>query len=276
MIKLLILLLFFSNLTLQAQFPEFYVDLYVGDIQLIKAGQKKALPVKPRMLLFAGDKLIIKKEGNRISLVNKENKYLELNRKGDFNVSDISKMTFADPHSVTKKYFELVWEELLDPGAISAKDKGKKITGTWGGVIRGNCNKSEIPFDNSVSSDYWINFSWKAMPNVNRYRFSLYNERDILIHQYLISDTSFSIGAKGYVSNPSNIYYWQVEANDDPARVTCKAKLRWITAVEYKRQTDEIINSFDKSDSRYFLNVSIKLFDSGFYSLAEEFFWKQF
>lgn len=276
MIRLAIFLLLLPVSTLRAQFPDFYVDLYVGEVLILKQGQKKTLPVKQKMLLFPGDKIIIKTGESRISLVNKENKYLDIARKGTFQISEIAKMEFAEPHSVTKKYFELVWEELLDPGAINTRDKSKKITGTWGGIIRGNCDQLESPANNSVVKDYWVNFSWKRMPDVSIYRFSIYNESDNLIHQYLIKDTSFSIAAKGFVSRPINIYYWQVEAEELSSKVTCKAKLTWLTDTEYAKQTDAIITTLNKSDPKFLLNASVQLFNNGFYKLAQEYFAKMF
>jgi hypothetical protein len=269
--KILFLLLFLPVSALRAQFPDFYIDLYYGNVQVQKQGQKKPVPAKMGMLLYAGDKLLLQKEGSRVSLVNKDYQYLELNKKGGYAVSDIKKMTFNTPHSVTKKYFELVWEELLDPKVISGRDKTKKIAGTWGGIIRGQCSVQQLPYDNTVTADYWVHFTWPAMKGVKQYRFSIYADNNRMVQQYLLTDTVFSISAVGLLKEEANKYYWQVESDEDASRQTCRASWTWLSAKEYQKQSEAVIAAIDPSVPHYLLAISTALFDKGFYALSQQY-----
>ena len=65
--KIRLIFLFLSvSLVAKAQFPVYFIDLYMGDVQIIKPGKKPA-PVKTHMLVFPDDKILIKKDGAKPS-----------------------------------------------------------------------------------------------------------------------------------------------------------------------------------------------------------------
>lgn len=260
-----------ASLSCKAQFPSFMIDTWFGDVQVIKPG-KKAVTVKSRIFLYDNDILVIKKNGGKVTLVNKEYQYSSIDKKGSYKIADLAKLTVAKSNSITEKYFELIWEELLNPGVFSAKEHINKIAGSYGGIIRGTCKNNEMPAENTSTADTWITFSWSPLPGLKKYRFSLYNQSDELLYQFIINDTAFTINSRNFVTNEPNSYYWEVEAEESPDQKTCKSKLNWLSAEEYKKQTEALNNLVDKSKPYYLLEISNKFFENGFYKLSADYF----
>lgn len=257
-----------------AQFPAFFIDLYFGDVQVIKPG-KKATPVKSRMFLYPEDILLIKNEGGNATLVNKDYQYTVLSKKGSYKLSEISKLPVSKPKGITQKYFELLWEELLNPGSISRDEKVKKIAGSWGGIIRGICNLKETPEENTVSAENWITFNWPSFDGTTKYRFSIFDKNSEMLYQFIIRDTTITINRKNFVKESVNTFYWQAESEEAPDNKTCKNKLNWLTPEEYRKQSELLIKSIQGNyNLNYNLEVSNKLFENGFYKLALGYFEK--
>ncbi len=273
--KIQLLVLFLSTgLFANAQLPEYFIDLYMGDVQVIKPG-KKPVAIKARMLVFPEDKLILKKEDARVTLVNKEQQYIVLNKKGNYKVAELSGIPRQKTTGITEKYFHLVWEELLDPGQSKSSATFKNIAGSWGGVSRGTCDFSGIPADNTAAAGTDLEFRWPTMDSTKRYRFTLFDAGNNTVLELVIRDTMLVLSNKNFLRQGENMYYWHIESVEAPCGETPKNKLVWLSSAEYQRKTDELIRMIKADDNTHYnLEICKALADNGFYELALVYFKK--
>ena len=269
-----IILFLISGLSVRAQLPEYYVDLYLGDVQIIKPG-KKPVQVKKRMLIFPEDILLLKKDGQRVTLVNKEKQYIILTAKGNYKISNLSKLPHEKTFGITEKFLNLIWEELLDPGSFSRDANLKTIAGSWGGVNRGSCDFIGVPADNFATEEPAIEFSWRVMDSTKHYRFTLFDRNSNIKLRLIIRDTLISLSNANFLPLPENRYYWQVESVENKCGNTPRYLLNWLNAQTYMLKTNELIQSVKKDENaHYYLEVCKVLYAKGFYKMAAEYFLK--
>lgn len=268
------ILIFLSASVSKAQFPEYFIDLYAGDVRLVKPG-KKPVPVKVRMLIYPEDKIVLMKDGAQVTLVNKEKQFLTLNKKGTYKVNELSVVPLQKPEGITSVFFQFLWEELLDPGHMPQQKSLKNIAGNKGGGIRGKCDLIKNPEDLTSTADKFVQFSWDRIDSIDHYQFSLFDSDNNLQLGIILKDTVFSLDTRRWVRFPANFYEWQIESVENGCSVSPRNRLVLLTEEEYERQVNELIKSVSRDDhSHYNLEVSKKLYGKGFFSLADAYFEK--
>ncbi len=257
-----------------AQMPEYFVDLYIGSVQILKPG-KKPVQVKNRTLLFREDKILLKKDGDQVTLLNKEAEYLILNKKGVYSIADLTGFPRRKSAGITKRYAELVLEELLRPSSIGDNARLKNIAGSNGGVDRGACDFVGGPENNIATADQELEFSWMPIDSTVHYRFSLLDEHNNELLGIMIRDTVFRLSNNHWLPEPENNYYWQVKSVENDCGDMPKYKLNWLTDVGYAKKSEELIKSVNKNNyTHYNLEICKILYDNGFYKLATTYFKK--
>jgi len=167
-----------------AQLPEYYVDLVKGEITV----QNKKQILKAHDFVYPADILVLKKTGAEVTLVNKEGDFFVLADRGTYRAADLSKRKRQTSTGITKKYFQLVWNELENP-SNTLKSGVANMVNTWGGVSRGSCMQKLYPPDAYTAAGDTIRFSWSASAPGQGYRFTLMDEKTNPLFELLLQDT---------------------------------------------------------------------------------------
>ena len=267
-----ILLMFLSAFNGQSQFPEYFIDLFSGDVKLKTPG-KKPIPVKMKMLIFSEDHIIIGKKGGQVTLVNKDRLYKVLNQQGVYAISGLSKISTQKPDNITSKFFYFLWKELLDPGHARTGTGMHSIAGSVGGGTRSTCELGGTPPDEILTQERMIEFAWNSVESSRGYQFSLFDNDNLVLMSIIMLDTTFKMDSRPLIKSPENHYTWSVESIDHRCSDPAKSRFIVLSEDEYSRQTQEIIKSVPRQQhSHYFLDISKKFYEKGFFKLADEYF----
>jgi hypothetical protein len=260
-----------------AQSPLFFIDQLEGDVQVVKAGSKNAGTASINLLLYPEDRLLLNKEGVKCKLAGRNNNHIVLTRKGSYKVSDITKMPFVESSSILSKYYQLLWEELLQTSVGGGTGRKDDLRDYWKNSKRGICSAIQEPLDKTITDDAIVYFTWPKMGATQQYRFSLFDPKGSLLYQFIVKDTFLGINHKNFIRQPQNSYLWQVESEEKSGNKTCQYLLNWVTSAEYKRWTDELIHGVkEESLTHHNLMVCQVLAENGFYKLANYYFKNTF
>lgn len=229
-----------------AQFPDYYVYLVKGTVNVSKANAKPQ-PVKQSGFLYNNDVLNITKNAE-ITLVNKNAEYAVINTPGNVKVSSLSKKISASYTGVTKKYLNLVWEQVLDPDYDFTKFKEKNLTGVYGGVQRGeSCNNLIFPVNGLKTSADSIVFKWQQTSPSSNYNFFIYDNEWNESAKISVKDTQLSVNTTQLLSKKGK-YFWLIKSDDG----SCEDEIPLYFELLDKEQENKLIASLlpaGKNDS---------------------------
>lgn len=245
----------------------FFVDMIKGEVKLKSKGKAAEL-VKPKMLIQATDMIILGNDKCEVTLVDRDTRYIVLNKKGTHAVSTLIKLQRRQPQGLTEKYFSLVWKELANP-TNSVRAGINELVGSWGGVDRGMCRLARKPVNNWKTSDDSIRFSWAHNSATLQYTFSLFNERDELLIQLTVRDTQLIIHRDGLMNLEMQVFHWKVDGLDPACIVDAVGSFTWFTKSAYEAEINKIKDAVsDNGTPWYYLDLANRLFANDFFDLS--------
>ncbi|MES3017426.1 MAG: hypothetical protein V4721_06585 [Bacteroidota bacterium] len=194
----------------QAQFPEYYVYLVRNSVSVEKFGEKK-IPVKQNQLIYKGE-IVSLKENSELTLVDKEGNFIVLNKKGEYKTTDISEMFKVIPNDgLTKKYFKLLFDELLKPDESFSAFKEKNTMGVYRAE---GCGNRIFPMNNLKFSTDSILFKWYSTSPMSNYFLTIYDEMGNELVQVNVKDTIKYISSSLLLLVQGNKYFWNIASLD--------------------------------------------------------------
>ncbi|HUS00859.1 MAG TPA: hypothetical protein VMY77_03990 [Chitinophagaceae bacterium] len=236
-----LLLLSFAN----AQIPEYYVYLVKGDIKIAHP-KAKIVPLKQNSLVFKEDEFIVTKN-SEVTLVNRDAKYIVINKQGKIKINDLGKSIHNSYTGVTEKYLKLLWHELLDPNYDYSKFKLQNIAGVYGGVSRGeeNCENVIFPISGLKTSFDSLHFFWKKIDSINTYHMVIYDATGEKIFNKAVSDTQLiiSLSKEGLIKNGKYVLSIKEPLSG------CEEGTAHVFEILSKEQEQKIINGYKEPTS---------------------------
>ena len=203
-----------------AQMPEYNAYLVKGNVT-IKDAKGKTTVVKPKQWIHKTD-IITLSNGAEITLANKESKMLVLQTPGVHKVQALTQQAHKSSGSVTKKYINLIWHELLDPNYDYSKFKTGNLGGVWGGVSRGDdCNNRIFPINGLKTSEDALNFKWKRSSPKNNYKLKLYDSYANELASIDVKDTTQLVDFTTYLKDKKGRFFWLIKGEE----ATCEDEL---------------------------------------------------
>ncbi|MBV9961752.1 MAG: hypothetical protein JO072_05845 [Parafilimonas sp.] len=194
-----------------AQFPDYYVYLVKGNVTV--SNQKGKHTLKQGEFLYKTDALIFA-DRSELTLTNKDADYFVLNASNNVKLNSLQAKNARSYAGITKKYLNLVWDEVLDPNYDFTKFKSKNLTGVYGGVSRSDeCKNLVFPVNGLKTSSADINFKWLKTSASNNYNFFLYDGAGNKIFNKPVQDTLAVFNVEQLQLRPGK-YYWLIKSND--------------------------------------------------------------
>lgn len=253
MFRSIIALFLFLSTDVSAQFPEFYVYLYKGEVSVL-ANNKKKNKVQPRQLIFSTDQLLLKEEKSEITLVDKSGNFVVVRGKGYHKVSDISTTSTAS-NSITQKYLRLVWEDLLDPTHTN-KSKIESIAASWGGAVRSGCDITKFPKNGYKSSAETIHFAWRPSLSDSSYKFLIVDIHDNQIINEVVRDTQINVATKN-LGIAGESFYWSIQPTENSCRSVPKYRIDLIDSKTENEQVQALKKTIPEQNDLVIYNLQI-------------------
>lgn len=240
-----------------AQIPEYYVYLVKGDIKIVHLKSKPVL-LKQNSLVFKDDELILTKN-SEVTLVNRDSKYLVINKEGKTKIRELLQGRHDTYTGVTKKYLQLLWHELLDPNYDYSKFKLQNIAGVYGGVSRGDedCKNLIFPISGLKTSSDSVQFIWKKSNPNNNYNLFIYDVTGKEVFSKTLRDTQFIISLSKNLLLAKGKYVWLIKE----AIPGCEEGTPHVFEIITKEQEQKIIDSYSKDAVNPNLILQLQLID---------------
>ena len=263
--KTMPLLLFFVCHYCQAQFPEYYIYLYKGNVNVVSKANKK-VKASSKQLIYATDHLQLEGDHPEVTLVNQKGKFVEVKGKGLYAVNTLKPSDNSAP-SLTEAYFHMVWEELLDPS--HQKSKIESIASSWGGGSRGSCDLTAFPRSGYKTSSDSLHFSWHTTGDSGDYHFIVYNSEGQEIINTSTADPKWWFLPK---RSPQEIpiFYWSVQSGSKPCRTLAKNSFILLQPSKQQEIVEALIKKLPANEDAVLYNLAIAdvLSRSGFFDEA--------
>lgn len=216
LIIFLCLLFLLSNYSVKAQFPAYYVYLIKGEARVRKSGGKLN-KILPHDLLYKDDVLFLKPRAE-LTLVDKSNNFVVLTVAKSYRVDSLSRLNNRKPQNITKKYLQMVWDELLNPTTDYTVFKAANLAQVSGGVSRGRnkCNNLVFPRDGMKISEDSIPFKWVHTSDTMQYDLNLNGPQGQKL-ELPVSDTVYFV-ASSTLGGPGK-YCWLVKGQHSKSSV---------------------------------------------------------
>jgi len=251
--------------TVSGQLPKYFVCLQKGENTLKKPG-KKAVPLKHKDLIYQDDLIEIKKEDAEIQLVDRDSNYIVLTAKRLYKAADLDQQIRIKTTGLTRRYFHLLWEDLLQPESNLTIFSKRNFAGAWGGGRRGfqEYNLVWLPNDGECISTDTVTFTWTPESSARSYHFILSNDHHEEVMNLILRDTSLTSIVSGLKGPAKARFYWSVQALPR-SRDASRFYFYLLTREEEKRAIESILQGIDKEDlALYHLRAADALLNKGF------------
>ena len=245
--------LYFFNIC-YSQLPDYYVYLVKGSVTV--SNQKGKSEIKQGGFLYKKDVLSFG-NNSEITLTNKDADYFVLNSGNNVKLNELATKDAKSYTGITKKYLNLVWDEVLDPNYDFTKFKSKNLTGVYGGVSRGEACKNLIfPVNGLKTSEDTLNFKWLATSASGNYNFFIYDGEGKEILNKPIKDTQTIISITEQKFAPGK-YYWLIKSNDG----NCEDEVPLYFEILTKEDEQRFIHSIIPADDLMSLAAELEVID---------------
>jgi hypothetical protein len=210
LIIFLCLLFLLSNFSVKAQLPAYYVYLIKGGAHVRKS-DGKLNKILPHDLLYKDDVLFLKPRAE-LTLVDKSNNFVVLTVAKNYRVDSLSRLNNRKSQNITKKYLQLVWDELLNPTTDYEVFKTANLAKVSGGVSRGRskCNNLVFPRDRMKISEDSIPFKWLHSGDTMQYDLKISGPRGQKL-ELPVTDTVYILSSST-LDGPGT-YCWLVKGH---------------------------------------------------------------
>ncbi|TGV04835.1 hypothetical protein [Flavivirga rizhaonensis] len=139
-----------------------------------------------------------------------------IDSKGEaFNLEDVASYTYESilnhkaiegQKSLTSKYFELIWDELL------SRKSGKTIVG---GVFRGDI-LMEFPIDSTKTASSKLTFSWKTQTDASQYFVFIKSKNFDEVYKFATNGNELTLYKDNPIFFEGNGFEWSVSTSEFP------------------------------------------------------------
>ncbi len=205
-----VLVLFFFGMVCTAQTPDYCVYLVTGNAT-IKAGNKRPVKLTRNAVVYK-DQSIFLSNNAKVTLVNKDADYLVLNAAGEYKVADLHKNITKQPPGVTKKYFGVLWSQMVKSASSYEELLKSNKGGVMGGVTRGNDDCIAIIFPAGGLKTAADSFAviWNRPDEDEEYLFNLYDNAGNQIIKQTVKDTQIIISLSAQLDGRQGKYFFKV------------------------------------------------------------------
>lgn len=250
--KFFFLLLFATFKLAAQQMPEYVVYLVKGDV-MVQKNNSVPEKVKQHRFLYRPETLILK-PGAEVTLSNKDGISFHLKAPQSYPVSSIAKLQANAGKSVTQKYLNLLYHELLDPNHDYNKFKKENAGGVWGGVQRSSgCGNLLFPSAGAKISDEKVPFTWRKTAKDNDYQLTVYDEDGNELKKIAVQDTLIELANEKLALLQPGKYYWKVQSTSAGCEDEVPQEFEIISPEEKNRVDAPFIKLTSLSDQLEFI-----------------------
>lgn len=236
---------------------KYFVHLVKGSPQWITSGGAKKA-VSQKSMLLPGDAIKLNGSGDEVMVIDEQSNIFTIKGKGLRKVNDFKTMTPKRSTGITKKYFELVWEELIHAHADPYKFSVENIAGSLGGVSRDNGSITiSSPWNGAILDDDTLTFAWSYLADQPKeVKVCFYtSEGEELLCEY-ITDTILKLQTAPFFKK-GEAYAWSILDPLKNSEPPAKFSFSLLEHQDYKKLVDAVVKQVPEYDSELLQELEI-------------------
>lgn len=167
---------------------------------------KKIEPITKGVFINKAE-IILLSESSELIAINAKGDAFKVDKTGEYKFNNIlSKPVIKNTQGLTKKYFKIIWDQLLK------KKSGKTVIG---GVFRGDV-LMDFPKDSIKWAGSKITFKWKTIEDTSQYYLFVKNLKTDQILKLATNGNELALYKTNAFFSEGNIFQWAVTTIEFP------------------------------------------------------------